>query len=98
MTPEEPLSNIISVTATQVASRARVLDSEERLTVNQAIRAQTIDAGWQLFVDDVITSLEVGKYADMMVLSADLRTVPPERIADFKVCATFLAGRRVYPQ
>ncbi|KLO33061.1 amidohydrolase [Mycobacterium haemophilum] len=97
VTPEEPLRNI-SVAATRVAPSGRVLAPEERLTVDQAIRAQTIDAAWQLFADDVIGSLEVGKYADMVVLSADPRTVPPERIADLEVRATFLAGRQVYPQ
>jgi hypothetical protein len=75
-----------------------VLAPEERLTVDQAIRAQTIDAAWQLFADDVIGSLEVGKYADMVVLSADPRAVPPEEIADLEVRATFLAGRQVYPK
>lgn len=39
-----------------------------------------------------VGSLEVGKYADMVVLSADPRTVPPEQIADLDVRATFLAG------
>ena len=95
VTPEEPLRNI-SVAVTRTAPSGRVLAPEERLTVEQAIRAQTIDAAWQLFADDVIGSLEVGKYADMVVLSADPRTVPPERIADLEVRATFLAGRQVY--
>jgi predicted amidohydrolase YtcJ len=97
VTPEEPLRNI-SVAATRLAPSGRVLAPEERLTVEQAIRAQTIDAAWQLFADDVIGSLEVGKYADMVVLSADPRTVPPEQIADLDVRATFLAGRQVYRQ
>jgi len=95
VTPEEPLRNI-SVAVTRTAPSGRVLGPEERLTVDQAIRAQTIDAAWQLFADDVIGSLEVGKYADMVVLSADPRTVPPEQIADLDVRATFLAGRQVY--
>jgi hypothetical protein len=95
VTPEEPLRNI-SVAVTRKAPSGRVLAPEERLTVDQAIRAQTVDAAWQLFADDVIGSLEVGKYADMVVLSADPRTVPPERIADLEVRATFRAGRRVY--
>jgi hypothetical protein len=97
VTPEEPLRNI-SVAVTRTAPSGRVLAPEERLTVDQAIRAQTIDAAWQLFADDVIGSLEVGKYADMVVLSADPRTVPPEEIADLDVRATYLAGRRVYGQ
>ena len=93
--PEEPLRNI-SVAATRTAPSGRVLAPEERLTVEQAIRAQTIDAAWQLFADDIVGSLEVGKYADMVVLSADPRSVPPEDIADLEVQATFLAGRQVY--
>ena len=95
VTPEEPLRNI-SVAVTRIAPSGRVLAPEERLTVEQAIRAQTIDAAWQLFADDVTGSLQVGKYADMAVLSADPRTVPPEQIADLEVRATFLAGRQVY--
>jgi predicted amidohydrolase YtcJ len=95
VTPEEPLRNI-SVAVTRTAPSGRVLAPEERLTVDQAIRAQTIDAAWQLFSEDVIGSLEVGKYADMVILSADPRAVPPAEIADLEVRATFLAGRRVH--
>jgi predicted amidohydrolase YtcJ len=95
VTPEEPLRNL-SVAATRIAPSGRVLGPEERLTVEQAIRAQTVDAAYQLFSDDVIGSLEVGKYADMVVLSADPRAVPPAEIADLEVRATFLAGRQVY--
>ncbi|MBJ7341884.1 amidohydrolase [Mycolicibacterium sp.] len=95
VTPEEPLRNI-SVAATRVAPSGRVLGPEQRLTVEQAIRAQTLDAAWQLFADDVIGSLEVGKYADLVVLAADPRSVPAEDIADLDVRATYLAGRRVY--
>lgn len=97
VTPEEPLRNI-SVAVTRTAPSGRVLGPEQRLTVEQAIRAQTIDAAWQLHSDDVIGSLEVGKYADLVVLSADPRAIPPEDIATLDVRATYLAGRRVYPK
>ena len=56
------------------------------------------DVAGQLFSDDVIGSLEVGKFADLVVLSADPRAVPPEKIADLDIRATFLAGRQVYQQ
>ena len=95
VTPEAPLRNI-SVAATRVAPSGRVLGPEQLLTVEQAIKAQTIDAAYQLFADDVIGSLEVGKYADLVVLAADPRAVPPEDIADLEVRATYLAGRQVY--
>jgi predicted amidohydrolase YtcJ len=97
VTPEEPLRNI-AVAATRTAPSGKVLAPEQKLTVEQAIRAQTIDAAWQLFADDVIGSLEIGKYADMVVLSADPRTVDPETIADLEVRATYLAGHRVHGQ
>ncbi|MDR7172189.1 putative amidohydrolase YtcJ [Nocardia kruczakiae] len=95
VTPEEPLRNI-SVAVTRTAPSGRVLAPQERLTVEQAIRAQTIDAAWQLFSDDVIGSLEVGKYADMVVLSDDPWAVTPEDIAVLEVRATYLAGRLVH--
>ena len=68
--------------------------------------ADVVITGTVLTVDDARATaeafaadmLEVGKYADMVVLSADPRTVPPERIADLEVRATFLAGRQVYAQ
>ncbi|WP_273733146.1 amidohydrolase [Mycolicibacterium septicum] len=97
VTPEEPLRNI-SVAVTRTAPSGRVLAPEERLTVEQGIRAQTIDAAWQLFADNVIGSLEVGKYADLVIISADPRATAPESIADLEVRATFLAGRQVYPK
>jgi predicted amidohydrolase YtcJ len=95
VTPEEPLRNM-AVAVTRTAPSGRVLGPEQRITVEQAIRAQTIDAAWQLQSEDAVGSLEVGKFADLVVLSADPRTVPPETIADLEVCATYLAGRRVY--
>lgn len=95
VTPEEPLRNI-SVAVTRIAPSGRVIGPEQRLTVEQAIRAQTIDAAYQLFADDVIGSLQVGKYADLVVLSADPRAVAPEEIVDLQVRATFLAGRPVF--
>lgn len=95
VTPEEPLRNI-SVAATRTAPSGRVLAPEQRLSVEQAIRAQTIDAAWQLFSDDAVGSIEVGKYADFVVLSHDPRAVPAEEIADLQVRATFLAGRQVH--
>ncbi|MEO3758582.1 amidohydrolase [Mycobacterium sp. B14F4] len=97
VTPEEPLRNI-GVAATRTAPSGRVIGPEQRITVEQAIRAQTLDAAYQLFADDVVGSLEVGKYADMVVLSADPRAVRPDEIADLDVRATFLAGRQVYPK
>lgn len=97
VTPEEPLRNI-GVAVTRRAPSGRVLAPQERLTVEQAIRAQTLDAAYQLFADDRIGSIEVGKYADLVVLSGDPRVVDPEEIAALQVRATYVAGRQVHPK
>lgn len=47
------------------------------LTVEQAIRAMTIDAAWQLRMEGVIGSLAVGKYADVVVLEKNPFEVDP---------------------
>jgi predicted amidohydrolase YtcJ len=75
-----------------------VLAPQERLTVEQGLKAQTIDAAYQLFADDIVGSIEVGKYADLVVLSADPFAVGPEEVANLTVRATYLAGRQVYPK
>jgi predicted amidohydrolase YtcJ len=94
VTPIEPLRNI-QVAVTRTSRSGRVLGADERITVEQAIRAQTIDAAYQLFADDIVGSIEAGKYADMIVLSKDPTRVPREEIAEIQVLATILEGREV---
>ncbi len=63
------------------------------LTVQQAIRAVTIDAAWQLAMDDKIGSLEVGKLADIVVLDNNPFDVKPTEIAEIGVDYTMMDGR-----
>jgi predicted amidohydrolase YtcJ len=72
----------------------KVLGPNERISVDDAIRAVTIDAAYQLMSDDKIGSLEVGKLADFVVLEKNPRTTPVELIADIKVLQTWVGGKR----
>ena len=63
------------------------------LTVEQAIRAMTIDAAWQLRMDDKVGSLEVGKLADIVVLDGNPFEVEPLAIKDINVNITMMDGR-----
>ncbi|MEV0293837.1 amidohydrolase [Nocardia sp. NPDC050710] len=91
VTEEEPLRNMAAA-VTRRSRSGRVLAPEERITVDQAIRAQTIDAAYQLFADDSTGSLTPGKYADLVVLDRDPHAVEPDMLADIGVHATYLAG------
>ncbi|MCU1126746.1 amidohydrolase family protein [Stenotrophomonas maltophilia] len=73
-----------------------VLNPEECISVEQALRAVTIDAAWQCRVDDIVGSLEHGKYADMVILDRDPLTIDPARVIDLKVMETWLQGERRY--
>lgn len=70
----------------------QVLGPNERIDVDRAFHAVTIDAAYQLHMDDVVGSLEVGKFADMTVLDADPYEVDPSTIRDIRVWGTIVGG------
>ena len=72
----------------------KVLGPDERVTVDDAIRAVTIDAEYQMMSDDKIGSLEVGKHADFVVLDKNPRQTDPEQIANISVRETWVGGKK----
>ena len=63
------------------------------MTIAEAFRAITIDAAWQLRMEDKIGSITVGKYADLVVLDQDITRVAPREISNIKVLGTLMDGR-----
>jgi len=76
----------------RVTPSGRVLGETERISVDRAFHAVTIDAAYQLHLDHVIGSLEVGKWADIAVLEADPYAVDPMAIRDIGVWGTIVGG------
>ena len=72
------------------------LNIEERIPLQTAIDAYTINAAYAMKQDTTTGSLEVGKRADLVVLDRDILTIDPETIQDTKVLATYLDGRLVH--
>jgi predicted amidohydrolase YtcJ len=85
-----------TVTRTTHKEPAYVLAPQERVSVESAIRAVTRSAAWQLMSEDEIGSIEVGKYADFVILEQDPRRVDPADISDIRIVATWMNGRQVY--
>ncbi len=73
----------------------KVLGPDQAVSVDDAIRAVTIDAAYQLFADNIVGSLEVGKQADLVVLEKNPRTTPPADIRNIKVNGTWVDGKPV---
>ena len=93
--PITPLGPLFSMWCAieRKTSTDHILGDHERLTVEQALHTITLGAAYTLNMDDVIGSLEVGKYADMAILDIDLYEIKPEQLKELKVHATVLGGQ-----
>ena len=69
---------------------------EETPTRQQALRFYTRGSAWFSHDDDERGSLEVGKLADLAVLSKDYLTVPVPEVGDIESVLTMLGGKVVY--
>lgn len=65
---------------------------EQAMTRMEALSSYTLDAAYAAFEEDVKGSLEVGKLADVTVLSKDVLTIPEEEIPETEVVYTIVGG------
>jgi predicted amidohydrolase YtcJ len=96
-----PLSPLAGIFA---AATRRTIDGknpggwvpEQKIAVEEALRAYTASAAWAAFEENEKGTLVPGKLADFVVLSADALTVNPEEIEKIAVDATVVGGKVVY--
>ncbi len=91
--PMLPLQAVWSQVERKSSSGA-VIGEHQRIGRIEALRAVTIDAAWQVFMDDQIGSIEPGKLADLVVLSGN--PLETDDIRDLVVDRTFIGGAEVY--
>ncbi|MEE8461947.1 MAG: amidohydrolase family protein, partial [Acidobacteriota bacterium] len=95
---QAPLGPLFSVqeAVTRVRRSGKVFRPEERITLEEAIRAVTSTSAWAFFEEDVKGSIEAGKYADLVVLGRDILTIDPLEIKDIPILRTMTHGKFVY--
>ncbi|MEX2123748.1 MAG: amidohydrolase [Woeseia sp.] len=69
---------------------------QQKITVEQALRAYTTEAAFASFEEDVKGMLKPGMLADFVLLDRDITAIPPEEIAATEVLKTVVGGRVVY--
>jgi predicted amidohydrolase YtcJ len=90
-----PLTGIRDAVLRRTASGAEI-GPEEKLGVKEAIGLYTSEAGYFSFDEDKVGTIEVGKYADFVVLDRDITACPAEEITDAEVAMTIVGGKIVY--
>jgi len=74
----------------------RVLGPQEKISRQEALRIATNNNAFATWEETVKGSIEPGKLADFVVLSADFMTVPEDEILKLHPLATYVGGRQVY--
>lgn len=70
--------------------------TDQSLSRQSALYGMTLWAAIANFQDESVGSIEVGKWADLVILDRNLLTSPPESILDTKILRTFVAGIETY--
>ena len=91
VTPLDPLFTAWCAVNRETAS-GRILGPNERIDVEDALRAITLGAAFTLHLDHLVGSIEPGKYADFAVLDDDPTTVPAKALKDVPVWGTVIDG------
>jgi predicted amidohydrolase YtcJ len=70
--------------------------ANQRITVDEALRVNTINGAYNSREEKIKGSITAGKLADFVVLADDPHTVAPEKIKDIQIVRTVMGGRTTY--
>ena len=93
--PVDPIATFHAAVTRKMADGAP-FHAGQAMTRDEALRSMTLDAARAAFEEDLKGSLDVGKLADLTVLSADLLEVPEDEIQDVEVVYTIVGGEVRY--
>lgn len=88
---------VLDATVTRVArGSGKVIGPQHRVDVITALKAMTLWPAWQHYEEKAKGSIEVGKLADLVILSEDPTAIDPESLYRIKVVETIKEGQSVY--
>jgi predicted amidohydrolase YtcJ len=87
---------LASTSVNRLTESGHLINGKERVSVYQALKSITLDAAWQLHLEDKLGSIEKGKYADFVILDKNPLKNAPEMMASIKVLETIVAGNTIW--
>jgi predicted amidohydrolase YtcJ len=90
------LMQVMWATVNRTSRSGKVIGADERLTPIEGLKAITLWSAYEIFEDKTKGSIEPGKLADLVILSANPVTVDPATINQIQVLETIKEGRTVY--
>jgi predicted amidohydrolase YtcJ len=96
--PMEPLMGIYAAVTRRTldGKRPNGWVPEQKITIAEAVEAYTLGSAYASFDEKIKGSIEVGKLADIAVLSDDIFKIKPEEIEKVKVVITIFDGKVIY--
>ena len=90
------MMRLLWATTNRQTRSGKILGKQQRISTYSALEAITINAAYQHFEDDIKGSIEVGKQADLVVLSEDPLSIDTKNLLELDVVATFSRGVEVF--
>jgi len=90
------MMRLLWATTNRQTRSGKILGKQQRISTYSALEAITINAAYQHFEDDLKGSIEVGKQADLVVLSEDPLSIDTKNLLEVNVVATFSRGVEVF--
>lgn len=94
--PLDPLAGISSLVSRQTRGSLEPIAAEEAITAEEALRLYTSAGARAMHRDAEVGTIEVGKRADLVVLTHDPTAVDPTMVREIRVEQTYVEGRRLY--
>jgi hypothetical protein len=92
MAPAKPMQ-LVWAAVTRSTAEGPVAGPQHKVPLDIALRAVTIDAAYSIQQETKVGSIEVGKDANLTVLTQSPYEVAPEKLKDIGVWGTMLEGR-----
>ena len=95
MFESDPLS-LLHTSVNRKTRDGKIVGKSNKISVEQGLKSLTINAAWQIKMENKIGSIKPGKYADFVIIDQNPMMVDPEKIKDIHVLQTIVNGNIIY--